>query len=177
MSEVTFLEFNEIQWARRSFRGAGFGDRNGTYINIQGRGPWVIHCPTGNKDERMIRLWADAWSSFGMQYLKPVFSREQDGSGTPLNFSNLFLTEDGKDKWPAVGFGEPTLRGDDCSLLANTSYYFYIPEIKGGHSTLRAGVTVRYSSRSQDDLEEFDLGEPMIHPFTGEDGMWYPNED
>ena len=174
---TTFLEFDKVQWARRSFRGSSFGDRNNTFINLKGRGPWVLHCPTGNKDERMIRLTADAHSSFGMQYLKPVFSRAQDGSGTPLDFSNLFLTEDGKDKWPAVGFGKSTLRGADCSMQANTSYYFYIPEIIGGHHTYVAGVRIGYSSRSKDDLDEYDLGEPMIHPFTGQDGWWTPLED
>ncbi len=176
MSELIHLEFNETDWARVSFRGKGFGDRNNTYINLKGRGPWALHCPTGNKDERLVRLTADAHSSAFMQYLKPVFSIDPNGKGTPLDFSNLFLTEDGIDKWPAVGFGKPTLRGADCSMRANTSYTFFIPEIIGGHSTLDPGVRIGYSSRSKDDLEEYG-GEPMIHPFTGVDGMWFPLED
>lgn len=177
---MTVIKFEDIPWASRKLRGGSFGDRNNTYVNFYGRGPWVIHCPTGNKPEKMIRLSAAAHGSFGTKVLTPVFSTDTNGEAESLNFNNLFLSSDGVDQWPFRGFGEETIRDSSCSMAPRTDYYFYIPEIVGGHPSRRHGVTLRYASSHSDNVEEFaveelDLGEPMIHPMTGEDGMWYPN--
>ena len=100
-----------------------------------------------------------------------------DGTGTPLDFNNLFLSDDGIDQWPPRGFDRQLHpRGADCSMDRQTSYYYYIPEIVGGHASVRHGVRIGYASIGKDDVDEFALGQPMIHPMTGQSGMWYPDE-
>ena len=174
---MNILEFSEMPWARRSFRGSEFGERNNTFLNFKGRGPWVVHCKTGNKPEKIIKLTADVHGSFGMEDTgRAVFSVDPEGKAAGLDFARLFLSDDGTDQWPASGFGRTVIRGADCALEANTSYYFYIPAIVGGHPSQRPGIRIGYSSMSKDDVEEFPamLGEPMFHYKTGEAGMWYP---
>ena len=178
MNDVTVIKFEDAPWARRSMRGKGFGVRGNSYFNIKGRGPWLLVCPTGSKPEQLIRLRADAHSSFGMDVIEPVFSLDPEGRGEPMDFANLFMSDDGLDQWPPRDHltGVPTPRGIDCSLIRSADYYFYIPEIVGGHPSQKPGVRIGYVSTLTDAIDDFESGEPMPHPITGEPGMWYPDD-
>ena len=171
------FEFNEIEWANRAFRGKEFGGRGKTYVYLQGRGPHVIHCRTGNKPEQMIRLGTGS-SIPGMgPQIEPVFSTDPEGKGEPLAFNSLFLSDDGTDQWPPKDFytGVPQPRGPEFSLKPDTDYYFYLPAVVGGHESWEPQIRFGYASTMSDDVETLSpKGIPLS--LNNVPGMWYPDQ-
>jgi len=187
-TNVTVLDFNTLGWAYPSMRKRilkeGFGARGSTYVYLPGRGPFVIHCRTGSKPERSVRLSARvSFNSFGASRIQPVFAESLEAL-VGLAFGNMFLSNDGTDQWPPKDHytGLPNPRSADHALKANIDYYFMVPTYEGGHYSIlgRESTKISYVSTHSDDVEELTLanvGEPMIHHTTGEPGMWYPLDD
>ena len=177
MSEITVLKFNEIEWAGGRFSG-NFGTRGNAFINLKGRGPWLIECPTGSKPEQLIRIDAQAHNSFMAVNAFPVFSTDAaPGEDTvKMDYKNLFLSSDGTDQWPPADFttGNPRPRGSECSLNRDTTYYFYVPELLGGHPSKEPGIKFSYVSTLSDDVEAMLRSVEMDVEFDGAmvPGVW-----
>ena len=177
MTELTVLKFEELELSRPSLRGKGFGVRGQAYVNLYGRGPWLIECETGDLPEQMIRLEVGAHGSFGLpSFVHPEFRELPEGS--PLkDFNMLYMSNDGTDQWPPVNHytGEPEPRGPECALSRNTKYGFFIPAIVGGHPSQKPGIRFGYASRSSDDLDSMLLEIPMPLMVNGVmlDGVWH----
>lgn len=174
MTEVTVIEFNEIPWGNRNMRGGSFGVRGKSWARFSGRGPFLIHCPTGMKPEKRLDLKIAMHSAFLHPDEMAVFTDTPDGSGAKMKMNELFLSESGEDEWPGrLPGGELRYRGADCSLRQQTSYYITIPELPEGHPDVRHGFTIRYTSTSPDDVSDMaPAGEKVIHQLTGEMGTW-----
>lgn len=174
-------EFTELKWSRPV---ESFGARGNVYCYVNGGD--VIHCRTGNKPEDDVRLGLNAAGTYAWLFggkFTGVFSEDPEAE-EGLDFSSLYLSADGvdpKEGEDAAAFGSLYAGGvrparENAALKPNTDYYFRV--VGDGQARLT------YASLSSDDvadlavaaavIEEVGDSIPMIHPFTGQKGIWFP---
>ena len=150
----TVINFEDIVFPRVG--SVQFGERGNYFINLGGDGPWLILCTTGHKEEQMIKLSADAYSSYMTQNAWPAFYPIGDETAL-MEFNNLFLSEDNEDKWPRVDFFTRTLRprGPESSLDRDAEYGFYVPKLVRYNHAVEPGIRFGYVSTNRDDVPAF----------------------
>lgn len=182
------IRFEDIKWNRRGIRGEGYGVRGIGWCYFMGRGPWEFEMETGQMPERSVRL--------GIQVIGAAFQHPNDpivnpvftelGKEIKLDYGSMFLSESGKDEWPAVGFGEPPRYRDPETngLVVVTKYRLSVPEIVGGHPSMEGkhGIKLSYASLSKDNLDNIPVdvvsGLREAKEIEGAIvwGTWYPDE-
>ena len=193
--------FEEIEWANRGMRGKPFGVRGKTYCYFDSRGPWTFEMTTGAKPEQKIGLAVDVKNDpfrnpFGPQLVNCVFS-ESPTAADGLKYSDLFLSESGKDEWARMvyapdgkggmhmvkGAGRDPLKH---ALKPNTKYYMTVSQIPTANDSGNPadyGIRLSYVSTSQDDLADMPIevasGIRMQMEVQGTwvMGTWYPDSE
>ncbi len=176
-------EFTELEWLNKSLRGREFGFHGTSTVYLKGRHN-VVHVRTGSMSEDDVRFRIGASiPGFGPQY-RAVFAESPDAE-TGLDYSTMYLTEDGVDPRSNLPTGHPQIPRKprvNAALKPNTDYYLTVDIVSAGPDGWEPTIPLTYTGTDYAGQYPIEAG-PVVPPsmagvnmvIEGVPGTWTPN--